>query len=167
MYRVYLIKIYGISIRSARCWKDCAPAGRQNILQKSSLTSWKNRFFFRVSNEKERKAASARSRLRRWMVVFTLFSMKLREAECWKHVLTDFHNYVQRGKENHRSYQKKEPESRYVNTDRFYVRSKTEMQRWQNRLANEHIIHVMQNLKSRDIRLQKVQLHRMHKRKMC
>ena len=46
MYRVYLIKIYGISIRSARCWKDCAPAGRQNILQKSSLTSWKNRFFF-------------------------------------------------------------------------------------------------------------------------
>ena len=35
-----------ISIRSARCWKDCAPAGRQNILQKSSLTSWKNRFFF-------------------------------------------------------------------------------------------------------------------------
>ena len=29
-----------------RCWKDCAPAGRQNILQKSSLTSWKNRFFF-------------------------------------------------------------------------------------------------------------------------
>ena len=28
------------------------------------------------------KAASARSRLRRWMVVFTLFSMKLREAEC-------------------------------------------------------------------------------------
>ena len=24
----------------------CAPAGRQNILQKSSLTSWKNRFFF-------------------------------------------------------------------------------------------------------------------------
>ena len=43
---VYLIKIYGISIRSARCWKDCAPAGRQNILQKSSLTSWKNRFFF-------------------------------------------------------------------------------------------------------------------------
>ena len=37
-------------------------------------------------------------------------------------------------KENHRSYQKKEPESRYVNTDRFYVRSKTEMQRWQNSL---------------------------------
>ena len=34
----------------------------------------------------------------------------------------------------HRSYQKKEPESRYVNTDRFYVRSKTEMQRWQNSL---------------------------------
>ena len=32
------------------------------------------------------------------------------------------------------SYQKKEPESRYVNTDRFYVRSKTEMQRWQNSL---------------------------------
>ncbi len=30
----------------------------------------------------KRKAASARSRLRRWMVVFTLFSMKLREAEC-------------------------------------------------------------------------------------
>ncbi len=57
--------------------------------------------------------------------------------------------------ENHRSYQKKEPESRYVNTDRFYVRSKTEMQRWQNKLANEHIIHVMQNLKNRDIRLQK------------
>ena len=41
-----LVTIYGISIRSARCWKDCAPAGRQNILQKSSLTSWKNRFFF-------------------------------------------------------------------------------------------------------------------------
>ena len=38
--------VSGISIRSARCWKDCAPAGRQNILQKSSLTSWKNRFFF-------------------------------------------------------------------------------------------------------------------------
>ena len=50
-----------------------------------------------------------------------------------KHVLTDF-IIMCKEPENHRSYQKKEPESRYVNTDRFYVRSKTEMQRWQNSL---------------------------------
>ena len=47
--------------------------------------------------------------------------------------------------ENHRSYQKKEPESRYVNTDRRAIKDRdAEMA---EQLANEHIIHVMQNLK--------------------
>ena len=50
-----------------------------------------------------------------------------------KHVLTDFHNYVQRARKSS-IVSEEEPESRYVNTDRFYVRSKTEMQRWQNSL---------------------------------
>ena len=84
-----------------------------------------------------------------------------------KHVLTDFHNYVQRARKS--SIVSEERARKSIREHRQILRAiKDRDAEMAEQLANEHIIHVMQNLKSRDIRLQKVQLHRkLYKRKMC
>lgn len=82
MYRVYLIKIYGISIRSARCWKLVRPLGRAEHITEEQLDQLEESLLLSEFQMKKESGFSTWSRLRRWMVVFTLFSMKLREAEC-------------------------------------------------------------------------------------
>lgn len=68
------------------------------------------------------------------------------DSRILSHVLMDFHKYVQQARET-LSFQRREPESRSESTSRSFVRFETTMQIWQMQLANEHILHVMQNLK--------------------
>lgn len=71
-----------------------------------------------------------------------------------KHVLTDFHNYVQRARKS--SIVSEERARKSIREHRQILRAiKDRDAEMAEQLANEHIIHVMQNLKSRDIRLQK------------